>query len=249
LQIADVYYELCRIHQSWHKYEQAIEYLQQSLNIYQQLGKDENIARIYRRIAHNQSLLAKDNPDKSVALDLFIQAEQNLHQAIQLNTAGDYKKNLAYDYIGLGLLWSELIRILPSDDPSLPEKITQFEEYYNTGLTYLTELGKIVSRADKALNIARTYLEVNTLENLDLAEEIAHESLQVFLEYNRRKLEASAYKLLGEIYRKRAQRNQPDAEKNAAQFLTESLQIYRELDLNEKATEVEQLLHPNADNS
>ena len=54
---------------------------------------------------------------------------------------------------------------------------------------------------------------------------------------------------MDEIYRKRAQRNQPDAEVNAAQFLTESLQIYRELDLNEKATEVEQLLHPNADNS
>ena len=249
IQIADVYYELGRTYQSWHKYEQALSSYQQSLKIYQQLGKDENIARIYRRIAHNQGLLAKDNPDKSVALDSFIQVEQNLRQAIQLNTAGDYKNNLAYDYIGLGLLWSERIRFLPSDDPSLPEKTNQFEEYCSTGLTYLTELGKTVNRADEALDIARAYLEVNTLENLDLAEEIAHESLQVFLEYNRRKLEASAYKLLGEIYRKRAQRNQPDAEKNAAQFLTESLQIYRELDLNEKATEVEQLLHPNADNS
>ena len=249
MQIADVYYELCRIYQSWHKYEQALSYYQQSLNIYQQLGKDENIARIYRRIAHNQGLLAKDNPDKSVALDSFTQVEQNLRQAIQLDTAGDYKNNLAYDYIGLGLLGSECIRLLPSGDPSLPEKITQFEEYYNMGLTYLSELGQTVNRADEALDIARAYLEVNTLENLDLAEEIAHESLQVFQEYNRRKLKASAYKLLGEIYRKRAQRNQPDAEKNAAQFLTESLRIYRELDLSEKTTEVEQLLHPNADNS
>jgi hypothetical protein len=75
---------------------------------------------------------------------------------------------------------------LPSDDPSLPEKTNQFEEYYNTGLTYLSELGQTVNRADEGLNIARAYLEVNTLENLDLAEEIAHESLQVFLEYNRR---------------------------------------------------------------
>jgi hypothetical protein len=100
-----------------------------------------------------------------------------------------------------------------------------------------------VNRADEALDIARAYLEVNVLENLDQAEELAHESLQVFQDYNRRKLEAAAHKLLGEIYLKRAQRNQPDAEATAQQFLSESLQIYRELDLQEKATEVEQLMH------
>jgi tetratricopeptide (TPR) repeat protein len=246
--VALAYSQLGRTYQSWHKYEQAISYYQQSLNTYQQLGKDENIARIYRRIAHNQGMLAKDNPDKSVALDLFTQAEQNLRQAIQLNTAGDYKENLAYDYIVLGLIWSELIRILSFDDPSLPEKITQFEEYYNTGLTYLTELGKIVSRAVETLDIARAYLEIPALENLERAESLAQESLQISQEYNRRKLEASARQLLGEIYLKRAQSNQLDAEETATQFLTESLQIYRELDINEKATEVEQLLHPNAAN-
>ncbi|MGB5959665.1 MAG: tetratricopeptide repeat protein [Coleofasciculaceae cyanobacterium] len=248
LQIANVYYELGRIYQAWGKYEQALSYYQQSQNFYQQLGKDENIARNYRRIAHNQSLLAKDNLDKSRVLDLLTQAEQNLHQAIQLNTAGDYKNNLAYDYIELGLLWSEHIHILPTNDPSLPEKITQFEEYYNIGFTYLTELGKIVSRANKALDIARLYLENNVLENLERAESLAKKSLQIYQEYNRRKLEASARKLLGEIYIKHVQHNQLNAEETATQFLTESLKIYRELDVSEKAVEVEQLLHLNAPN-
>jgi hypothetical protein len=175
--------------------------------------------------------------------------EQNIRQAIQLDSAGDYKANLAYDYTALGLLWSERLCLLPTDDPSLPEQIAQSEEYYNTGLAYLAELGQIVKRADEALEIARAYLEVNVLENLDRAEELARESLQVFQDYNRRKQEAAARKLLGEIYLKRAQRNQPDAEATAHQFLSESLQIYRELDLQEKATEVNQLMHPNAGNS
>jgi hypothetical protein len=180
---------------------------------------------------------------------LLTQGEQNIRQAIQLNTAGDYKPNLAYDYTALGLLWSERLRLLPTDDPSLPEQIAQSEEYYNTGLAYLAELGQTVDRADEALDMARAYLEVNVPENLDRAEELAHESLQVFQDYNRRKLEAAAHKLLGEIYLKRAQRNQPDAEATAQQFLSESLQIYRELDLQEKATEVEQLMHRTTGNS
>jgi len=180
---------------------------------------------------------------------LLTQSEQNIRQAIQLNTAGDYKQNLAYDYTALGLLWSERLRLLPTDDPSLPEQIAQSEEYYNTGLAYLAELGQTVDRADEALDMARAYLEVNVPENLDRAEELAHESLQVFQDYNRRKLEAAAHKLLGEIYLKRAQRNQPDAEATAQQFLSESLQIYRELDLQEKATEVEQLMHRTTGNS
>ena len=246
--IVDVFDELGFTYQFWGKYEQAVEYFHQSFDFCQKHGLDNNLAWRYRRIAYNQGMLAKNNPDKSIALDLFTQAEKNIRQAIQLNTAGDYKENLAYDYIVLDLLWSELIRILSSDDPSLPEKIAQFEEYYNTSLTYLTELGDIVNRANEALNIARAYLEIPALENLEQAESLVQESLQISQEYNRRKLEASARKLLGEIYIKRVQHNQPDAEEIAAQFLTESLKIYRELDIDEKAVEVEQLLHPNSAN-
>ena len=75
-------------------------------------------------------------------------------------------------------------------------------------LAYLTELGQIVDRAEETLGIARAYLKVNVLENLDKAEELAQESLQVFQDYNRRKLEAEVRKLLGEIYLSRAQRYQ-----------------------------------------
>ncbi|MFN6567092.1 hypothetical protein [Dendronalium sp. ChiSLP03b] len=93
--------------------------------------------------------------------------------------------------------------------------------------------------------MARAYLEIKFLENLDRSEEIAKESLQIFQDYNRQKLEAAARKLLGEIYLQRAQQNQPSAETVAIQFFTESLQIYRELDLTEKAVEVKQLIFVN----
>ncbi len=247
--VANQWSNLANCYRDLEDYTKAIDYYQQSRNLHQQLGQDESTARRCRQIGNSQRLLAKNKPDRSVALDLLAQAEQNIGQAIQLNTAGDYKKNLAYDYTALGLLWSERLRLLPADNQPLREQIAQFEEYYNTGLAYLAELGQTVKRADKALDIARAYLEVNVLENLDRAEELAHESLQVFQDYNRRKLEAAARKLLGEIYLKRAQRNQPDAEATAHQFLAQSLQIYRELDLTEKASEVEQLMHPNAVNS
>ncbi len=82
---------------------------------------------------------------------------------------------------------------------------------------------------------------MSVLENLAQAEKLAQECLQVFQEFKRRKLEAAAHKLLGEIYLKRAKSNQP-AEVAAFQFLTESRQIYQELDLEEKAEEVTQLL-------
>ena len=240
--IANAYYWLGCIYRDWGKYEQAEDSYQQSCDLYEHLGKDEDVARCVRQIANTQRLLAKNTLDTAEASDLLTQAEQNIRQAIQLDTAGDYKKNLAYDYTVLGLLCSERLRLLPSDDSSLPEQIAQFEDYYNTGLTYLTELGQTVDRADETLDMARAYLEVNALENLDQAETLAQESLQIFQDYNRRKLEAAARKLLGEIYLKRAQRHQPHAEATAHQFLSESLQLYRELDLTEKAAEVEQLM-------
>ncbi|MBD1933294.1 tetratricopeptide repeat protein [Trichocoleus sp. FACHB-69] len=242
--IASAYYQLGCIYKDWEKYEQAITYYQQSRDLYEQLYKDENVARCCRQLGNSQRLLAKNTLARSETLDLLAQAEQNIRQAIQLDTAGDYKENLAYDYMTLGLLWSERLRLLLGDHQFLQELITQFEEYYNTGLRYFTELGQTVNQADKTLDMARAYLEVNVLEGLDRAEELAHKSLQVFQDYNRRKLEAATHKLLGEIYLSHGQRNQPSAETTAYQFFAESLKIYRELDLNEKAIEVDQLMYP-----
>lgn len=240
--VAKLWSLLAACYGDWGKYEQAIEYCQQSLTLCQKLGLEQGSAWNFRAIANSQRLLAKNTPDTAEASNLLTQAEQNIRPAIQLNTAGDYKENLAYDYTALGLLYSERLRLLAPDDSSLPEQIAQFEAYYNTGLTYLTELGETVDRADETLDMARAYLEVSALENLNQAEALAQESLQIFQDYNRRKLEAAARKLLGEIYLKRAQRNQANAEAIAHQFLSESLQLYRELDLTEKAAEVEQLM-------
>ncbi|MEH2081213.1 MAG: tetratricopeptide repeat protein [Nostoc sp.] len=230
-------------------YTKAIEYYQQSRNLYQQLGHDESEATHCMQLGNSQRLLAKNSLDRAVAFELLSQAEQNILQAIQISTTGDYKKNLAYDHIVFSLIWSERLRLSSFNDSLPQEQIAQFEEYYNTGLTYLAELGQIVNRADGTLDIAYAYLEVSVLKNLDRAEELVQESLQVFQEYNCRKLEASSRKLLGEIYLNRCQLHQSDTKAIAIQFLTESLQIYRELDLSEKAAEVEQLIHPNLDNA
>ncbi|MEH2359527.1 tetratricopeptide repeat protein [Nostoc sp.] len=230
-------------------YTKAIEYYQQSRNLHQHLGHDESEARHCRQLGNSQRLLAKNTSDRAVAFELLTQAERNIRQAIQINTTGDYKKNLAYDYIIFSLIWSERLRLSSFNDSFPQEQIAQFEEYYNTGLTYLAELGQTVNRADEAIDIARAYLEVSVLKNLDRAEELAQESLQVFQEYNRRELEASSRQLLGEIYLNRSQHDQSGTKVTATQFFTESLQIYRELDLSEKAAEVEQLMHSNLDNT
>ncbi|WP_084227010.1 tetratricopeptide repeat protein [Nostoc sp. KVJ20] len=248
-EIANAYYWLGRIYIAWDNYKQALEYFQHSYNLYQQLDLGEAVAKCHRAIGNSQRLLAKNTSDRAIAFELLAQAEQNIRQAIQINTTGDYKENLAYDHIIFSLIWSEHLRLLSIEDSLPQEQIAQFEEYYNTGLTYLAELVQTVNRADEALDIARAYLEVSVLKNLDRAEELAQESLQVFQEYNRRKLEASSCKLLGEIYLSRAQHYKSGTKVTATQFLTESLQIYRELDLSEKAAEVEQLMHSNLDNT
>ncbi|NEP13899.1 MAG: tetratricopeptide repeat protein [Symploca sp. SIO2C1] len=395
-------------------YTKAIEYYQQSYHLHQKLSQDESTAKRLRNIGKSQCLLAKNTPDTAAALNLLTQAEENIRQAIQLNTAGDYKQNLAYDYTTLGFLWSERLRllyqipvksvnchaegdyvkgsisgdsslryrsiqndkgegdstsdstadsvegsisgdsslcyrsiqndkgegdstsdstvdsvegsisgdsslryrsiqndkgegdstsdstvdsvegsisgdsslcyrsiqndkgegdstrdstvdsvegsisgdsslcyrsiqndkgegdstsdstvdsvegsisgdsslcygsaqndrlehqneelehnlVLPTEDSSLSAEIAQFEEYYHTGLTYLTELGKTVARAEESLDMARAYLEVKVLQNLDKAEAIAQESLQIFQDYNRHKLVARAQELLEEL--------------------------------------------------
>ncbi|MBO1072079.1 MAG: tetratricopeptide repeat protein [Dolichospermum sp. DEX189] len=240
--IADAYYQLGRIYQGWGKYEQAISYYEQSRELYQQLDKDENAATRLRQIANCQVLLAKNTANTTEVTELLKQAEKNIHQAIEINTLGQYQENLAYDYTKLSLLYSAHLHLLPIDNSSIPEKIALFEEYYYKGLTYFDELGQIVNKAEEALDIARVYLEVEVLENLDRSEEMAQECLQVFQDYNRQKLTASAYKLLGEIYLKRTQQNQPDNQVIAHQFLTQSLQIYQDLDLQKQAGEISMIL-------
>ncbi|WP_293113010.1 tetratricopeptide repeat protein [Moorena sp. SIO4G3] len=233
--LADCYQELG-------DYTKAIDNYQQSLNLHQQLGQNENIANRYRKIGNSQRLLARNTPDTTEALHLLSQGEQSIGQAIEISKANDYKANQANNYTALGLLSSERLRRLPSNHPTLPEQIEQFETNYAMGLRLLSELGKIVNRAEKILDISRAYLEVNALENLDRAEALALESLQVFLDYNRRKLEASARQLLGKIYLRRVECNQPNAKARAYQFFTESLELYRSLDIKEKVIELEQQL-------
>ena len=240
--IADAYYQLGRIYQGWGKYEQAISYYEQSRELCQQLDKDENVARCFRRLAYCQILLAKNTANTTEVTELLKQAEKNIHQAIEINTLGQYQENLAYDYTKLSLLYSAHLHLLPIDNSSIPEKIALFEESYHKGLTYFDELGQIVNKAEEALDIARVYLEVEILENLDRSEEIAQECLQVFQDYNRQKLTASAYKLLGEIHLKRTQQNQPDNQVIAHQFLTQSLQIYQDLDLQKQVGEISMIL-------
>ncbi|MBD2495589.1 tetratricopeptide repeat protein [Nostoc sp. FACHB-280] len=240
--VANQWYWLASCYRDLKDYTKAIEHCQQSLTLHQQLDQKESVARRYRQLASCQCLFAKQVSNSIEVSNLLTQAEENIRQAIEINTTGEYQESLAYDYTALGLLYSQYLRLLPNEDTSIPEKFALFEEYYHRGLSYLDELGQTVSKAEESLGMARAYLEIEALENLNLSEEIAQECLQIFQDYNRHKLEASAYKLLGEIYLKRIQKNQPDAEIVANQFLNNSLQLYRDLDLQEKAREVEELI-------
>ena len=105
------------------------------------------------------------------------------------------------------------------------------------GFSHFTALGKTVNLAEETLDIARAYLEIPALENLDFAESLTRQSLLTFQEFNRRRLQADALKLLGEIYKHRL----PHQPATAAQFFLESRQLYQELDLTEKAIEIERL--------
>jgi len=236
--IADAYSQLGGIYQDWGKYEEAIAHHQQSRELYQQLGKTDSLARQLRRIAHSQRQLARETADRTAAISLLTQAEQHLEQAIQLNIDREYQKNLAYDYIALSLVCSDFLRHIPVGDPTQPIRIAQFENTYPMGLGHLTALGQTVNLAEETLGIARAYLEIPALENLNLAESLTRQSLQTFEDFNRRRLQADALKLLGEIYKHRLP-HQPDAAATAAQFFLESRQLYQELDLTEKAIEIE----------
>lgn len=96
------------------------------------------------------------------------------------------------------------------------------------------------------IRLARTAceiaLEISPLENLDQAETLTRQSLQTFQDFNRYKLQADTYKLLGEIYLKRTSQQQPDAKMTATQYLSDSLQLYRNLTLTQEIEDVQQLL-------
>jgi tetratricopeptide (TPR) repeat protein len=235
--IANAYSQLGGMYQDWKKYEEAIAHHEQSREIYQQLGQTDSLARQLRRIANSQRQLARETADRTAAISLLTEAEQHLEQAIQLNVDREYRENLAYDYIALSLVCSDFLRHIPADDAAQLARIAQFENTYPMGFSHFTALGKTVNLAEETLDIARAYLEIPALENLDFAESLTRQSLQTFQEFNRRRLQADALKLLGEIYKHRL----PHQSATAAQFFQESRQLYQELDLTEKAIEIERL--------
>ncbi len=111
------------------------------------------------------------------------------------------------------------------------------------GLTKLLDLGQTVSHAEETLDIARAYLEIPILQNLTLAETLAQrwrslperESLETFQEFDRRKLQANAHKLLGEIY------NAKNDVESATRSFQQSREIYCAIDLPGKVEEVDRL--------
>ncbi|MGF1517513.1 MAG: tetratricopeptide repeat protein [Nodosilinea sp.] len=222
-------------------YLKAIEYYQKSIEKFQGLGNTENVAWRLRQLANVQRLQAKDSSHETAIL-LIQKTESNLQKAIDLDTTGDYRENLAYDHIALALLTSEQLRWLPPDDSTIPDRIAQFEQAAAHGFARFTELGQAVDLADEALDIARIYIEIEPLANLDKAEDLARQSLKTFQEFNRRKLQAAANKLLGEIYLARASQPESKAAATAAKFLNTSLTLYRELELTQKAADVKMLL-------
>ncbi|MGB7443172.1 MAG: tetratricopeptide repeat protein [Coleofasciculaceae cyanobacterium] len=220
-------------HRSHHQYEQSLECFQQALAITRQSNNRKAEADILSNIGISYQDWEK-----------YEEAIAHYQQSRQLYATLDLQQKVANQLYWLAACYRD------SKD-------------YTTGFTYLTELGQTVDKADEALDIARAYLEINPLKNLNQAETLAQQSLQTCQEFNRRKLEASAYKLLGEIYLARHQddagtRGRGDAERDAqvpclfsqesdakataSEFLNNSLQLYQELDLAEKVAEVEQLI-------
>ena len=76
--IASAYYQLGSIYSDWGKYQQAINYYQQSKEIYQKLDKHQNVARILSWLAS----CYQDLKDYQKAIE-YCQESLTLHQ--QLN--------------------------------------------------------------------------------------------------------------------------------------------------------------------
>ncbi|MDF5737444.1 MULTISPECIES: hypothetical protein [unclassified Nostoc] len=102
--MANLLYWIPSCYRNLKNYTKAIEYYQQSRNFHQHLGHDESEATRCMQLGNSQRLLAKNSSDRAVAFELLSQAEQNILQAIQISTTGDYKENLAYDYIVFSLI-------------------------------------------------------------------------------------------------------------------------------------------------
>lgn len=228
-------------HRDLKDYTKAIQYYQNSLEQNQSLEQNESVSQCLRQISNTQRQQAKYLPSTE-SIALLELAEQNLQQALEIDTVGDYRRNLANDSISLALLTDERLRNLPEGDTSIPNLIAQFKPAYTDGFTRFAELGQIVGSAEATLDIARAYLEIEALADYDLATTLAHQSLQTFQDFNRPKLQATACKLLGEIYIKLASQQQPEATKTAEKFLSDSLQLYRDLGIAQEIEEVEQLL-------
>jgi hypothetical protein len=142
----------------------------------------------------------------------------------------------------LALIIAEQVGALVPADPAIPSRIEQFEQAATTGFAYLSELGQAVSLAEETLDIARSYLEIAPLKNLEKAKALTRQSLQTFQDFNRRKHQAATYKLLGEIHLACTQSQKAEAPSEAHDTLMQSLTLYQELDLSAKAVEVEQLM-------
>jgi len=245
--IADACTQLGRIYRDWGQYNQAIDYFQQSHDLYCQLDCQEDVARQLRFLANCQRRLARQTGDREAALATLAAAEQRLQAALQLDRAGEYGANLAYDQLALALLYAERLRRLAADEGTVPELKRQFEASWQAGLADLTTLGQVVDREEETLAVARVYLEVGVLEDLERAAALAEEALAVLRQYNRRKLQAAALRLLGEIEGRRALQEQRAlqerrATRAAAQWLGESLALYRALALEREVQEVAALL-------
>jgi hypothetical protein len=104
------------------------------------------------------------------------------------------------------------------------------------GLATLLDLGKTVSHAEETLDIARAYLEIPALQNLILAETLVGRSLETLQEFDRRKLQANAHKLLGEIY------NAMNDGEGAVRSFQQSREIYVAIDLPGKVEEIDRLM-------
>ncbi len=228
LNIADAYWQFGKIYYRWENYDTATQYHQQSRDLYQQLDHQQKLARQLRNIANSQCKHTRQITVQTTVLAQLTQAEQNLQQAIQINTKGDYQANLAYDHISLSLIYAEQLRHLLPNDPTQPNLIVQFNTSYPIGFNILTTLGETLNQAEESLKIARAYLETPALQNLDLAITLTQQSLDSFQTYNRRKLQAEALKLLGEIYQHPDKTN-PNATETGLQFLTQSQAIYEEI--------------------
>ena len=240
----NVAYQFCSLahcQRELKKYDKALDYFHQSKEIHQILGTSESLSRRFRQIAEVYRLKAKTKSNP-IAIALLDQAHESLQQSIEIATTHEYTENLAYDYNVLALITADRLRYLETDDRSIPELINQVAIAHTTSIQHFTTLGQTQNQAAETLDIARAYLEIPHLQNLNHAETLTRQALQTFQDFPAYKRQAAAHRLLGEIYLARTQNQEPNARATAQDFLTTSLTLYQTLDLIQKASEVQDLL-------